>query len=155
MLFLVFQVDNDRYALDAGQVAEVLPCLDLKRIAHAPPGVVGLLNYRGRPVPVIDLCELMVGRPAVKHLSTRQILVHYRDGAGALRLLGLVAERATETLRCDASAFVDSGVGARDAPYLGPVAAGDRGLIQRIDANTLLPPSLRDLLFEPATEAGS
>jgi chemotaxis-related protein WspB len=154
MLFLLLHVGSERYALDAGQVAEILPLLDLEATPHAPRGVVGLLNYRGLPVPVIDLCELLLGRPAAKRLSTRQILVHYPDATGARHLLGLVAERATETLRCEASNFVDSGISSPDAPYLGPVAAGVRGLIQRIDAHTLLPPSLRDLLFAQAPEAG-
>jgi chemotaxis-related protein WspB len=113
-----------------------------------------LLNYHGAPVPVIDLCELMLGRPAAKRLSTRQILVHYPVARGARRLLGLLAERVTETLRCEAADFIPSGVGCVDAPYLGPVAAEARGLIQRIDAHTLLPPSLRDLLFEPDQGVG-
>ena len=45
MLFLLFELGRDRYALDALQVAEVLPLLALKEMPLAPPGVAGLLNY--------------------------------------------------------------------------------------------------------------
>jgi chemotaxis-related protein WspB len=147
MLFLLFRLGNDRYALDAGQVAEVLPLTEWKAIPLAARGLAGLLNYRGLPVPVIDLCELILGRPCQKRLSTRQILVHYTDAHGGKRLLGLVAEGATDTLRCELSELVDSGVHGADAPYLGPVIMGKHGIIQQVDASTLLPASLRDLLF--------
>ncbi len=36
----------------------------IKQIPQAPPGVAGVFNYRGAPVPVIDLSELALGRPA-------------------------------------------------------------------------------------------
>lgn len=36
-LFLVFHIGGERYALRATEVAEVLPRLPLKPIAHAPP----------------------------------------------------------------------------------------------------------------------
>ena len=76
MLFLLFQLGRERYALEAGQVAAVLPLLSIKEIPQAPPAVAGLCNYRGRPVPVIDLSELTLGRPAQSRLSTRIVLVH-------------------------------------------------------------------------------
>ena len=46
------------------------------------------------------------------------------------------------------SDFVASGVTNPGASYLGPVATDARGLLQWIDVRTLLPPSLRDLLFK-------
>ena len=64
MLFLLFELGQDRYALDVRQVAEVLPLVEFKRIPQAPPFVAGLLNYRGDPVPVIDLSQLTLSRPA-------------------------------------------------------------------------------------------
>ena len=36
VLFLVFHIGGERYALKATEVAEVLPRLPLKPIAHAP-----------------------------------------------------------------------------------------------------------------------
>ena len=82
-------------------------------------------------------------RTAARRLSTRIVLVHYgADG----RLLGLIAERATELVRRDESEFVPSGVVNDDASYLGPVAADGRGLVQRLDLTRLLPDAVRDIL---------
>lgn len=62
MLFLTFQIANDCYALEATQVIEVLPLLNIKRVPRAPCGVTGVFNYHGAPVPLIDLSELALGR---------------------------------------------------------------------------------------------
>lgn len=152
MLFLLFHLGRERYALDAGQVAGVLPLLSIKGIPQAPPAVAGLCNYRGTPVPVIDLSELTLGRPTQSRLSTRIVLVHYADERGEPRLLGLLAEKATETLRRDPADFASSGVTIDAAPYLGRVTADPHGLIQRIEVRQLLPASVRDLLFNESAE---
>jgi chemotaxis-related protein WspB len=153
MLFLVFELAHDRYLLDVSQIAEVLPLVAIRRIPHAPPAIAGILNYRGAPVPVIDVSQLTLGRPAEPRLSTRIVLVHYPDAEGHTRLLGLIAERATRTMRRDETDFVASGVSSEGASYLGPVATDARGLLQWLDARTLLPPAVSDLLFrQPKAE---
>ena len=153
MLFLLFQLGNERYALDAGQVVAVLPRLGIKVIPHAPSAVAGLCQYRGVPVPVIDLSELALGRPSTNRLSTRIVLVQFPDTVSGLHLLGLLAEGATETLRRDPEDFAATGVNVDAASWLGPVTADARGLIQRIEVQRLLPASLRALLFDEAAPA--
>lgn len=146
MLFLMFRLGQDRYLLDAGQVEEVLPLLEVKALPAAPKGVVGAINYRGAPVPLIDLSLLALGRAATPLLSTRIILVKYPVESGH-KLLGLIAERAIEAIERDPADFVASGVEAGLPPYLGPVAPDDRGLLQRIEAQALLTPEIREILF--------
>jgi chemotaxis-related protein WspB len=122
MLFLTFRIGDASYALDTAHICEILPLLRITHVPQAPAGVAGLINYRGRPVPVVDLSELMLGVPARALISTRLILV--RQGE---HLLGLIAEQATETLRRDAESFTDSGIAGDTAPYLGAVTQdGDR-----------------------------
>lgn len=148
MLFLVFQLGPDRFALDTGTVAEVLPLVAITQIPQAPAGVAGMFNYHGAPVPVIDLSQLTMGRPAERRLNTRIVLVHYPDPNGTTRLLGLIAEKASETARREPADFVASGITNDRTPYLGPVASDARGLMQWIDVGTLLPASVRDVLFK-------
>jgi chemotaxis-related protein WspB len=150
MLFLLFQLGNDRYALEAGRVVEVVPMLELKRLPQAPTGVAGIFNYRGRPLPAVDLCELATGKPASERLSTRIIIVNYRAEGGAGHLLGLIAENATGILRKSAGEFVDSGIQIGAAPYLGPVLMDAEGPIQWIDEQRLLPVPVCELLFARA-----
>lgn len=156
MLFVLFQLGHDRYALEASRVVEVLPLLGLKRLPQAPRGVAGIFVYRGQRVPAIDLCELTLGRPAVEHLSTRILLVQHhkmsgrvepsplradRPGTGAAgegQLFGLIVERATGTLRRDEKDFVAAGNELGAASFLGPVLLDEQGEIQLLDPQKLL-----------------
>ena len=147
MLFLLFQLGNDRYALEASRVVEVVPLLALKQLPQAPKGVAGIFNYRGRPVPAVDLGELTIGRPASEHFSTRIIIVRYPDDRGTDHLLGLIAEHATELLRKEPKDFSEAGAKFETAPYLGPVLMDGNRAIQRIYEHRLLPEPVRQLLF--------
>jgi len=153
MLFIVFQLGQDRYALEARQVRRVLPLVQLKAIPGAPPGVAGLLDYHGQPAPVLDLGEYAGGAPAAQLASTRILLVDYAPGGGAPRLLGLRVERAVQTLRCPPADFVEGGLSLAGAPYLGPVRPDASGLVQWVRIEQLLPDRLRDMLYQSGMAA--
>jgi chemotaxis-related protein WspB len=152
MLFVLLEIDNDRYAIAASRIAEVLPLVHITRIAQAPHGVAGVFNYRGTPIPVVDLSLLVANRPATARFSTRLVLVQLADGHGRSRLLGLIAERATATLRRDPADFVPSGIDRSGAAYLGPVATDARGVIQWIDPARILPAAVHDALLDQPVE---
>ena len=151
MLFLLFQLGKERYALQASRVVEVVPLLEFRQLPQAPKGVAGIFNYRGTPVPAVDLSALTLGQPASERYSTRIIIVNYPDDRGTNHLLGLIAEQATETLRREANDFIDSGVRLSEAPYLGPILMDAKSPIQWIYEQRLLPEPVRSVLFaEPA-----
>lgn len=139
MLFLLFQIGDDRYALAAELVEEVLPLVRLKSVRHAPPGIVGSFDYRGEFVPVIDLSETELGRPAEALLSTRIIMTRYPGDGERFRRVGLIAERATETLRCDPADFA-------------PFAISGNDLVQRMELDAFLNPGLRGFLMAEMAE---
>ena len=147
-LFLLFRIGEERYALQATEVAEVLPRLMLKPIAHAPHWVAGVFAHRGAIVPVIDLSALTFGHPSQLRTSTRLVLVHYRLGGDRPpRELGLILEQATDTLRCSPHEFKAYGLDNAQAPYLGPVREDEHGLLQWIRVDDLLSDAVRELLF--------
>jgi chemotaxis-related protein WspB len=145
MLFLVFHLGPERYMLDVRQIAEVLPLIGIMQIPQAPLGVAGIFNYRGTLVPAIDLSQIMLGRPARRRLHTRIVLVRYADDSGTTHLLGVIAEKVTETVQRQPTDFTASGV---TVPHHGLVAMDSQGLAQRIEINRLLPASVRDVLFQ-------
>jgi chemotaxis-related protein WspB len=147
MLFLLFQLGKNRYALETSRVVEVVPLLGLQELPHAPKGVAGIFNYRGRPVPAVDLGALTLGQPASERFSTRIIIINYPDDSGTNHLVGLIAEHATEMLRKDAKDFADSGVKLGAAPWLGPILMDGNRAIQWIYEHRLLPEPVRHLLF--------
>jgi chemotaxis-related protein WspB len=149
MLFLLMQLDGNRYALDIRQVAVVLPLVNLRGVPGAPAAVAGIIDYGGAPVPVVDLAQLLANRPAHRRLGTRIVLVHY----GERHVLGLIAERATETVRREASEFQPSGITRSEPPHLGPVALDAAGPVHWIDVSRLLPAPLADSLFRQSGDS--
>lgn len=153
MLFLVFELDRDRYALDAADIVEVQTLTATKAIPGAPAWVAGVIERHGEPVPVIDLAQLALGRPSQYWRSTRLVFVHYRDTRDRddadtpPRLLGLIVERATQTRRIEREHFADSGIATPHARWLGPVASDESGLIQWIDVQQMLDDDVKALLF--------
>ena len=148
MLYVLFKLGNDRYALEAARVVEVVPLLALKKIPQSPKGVAGLMIYRGRPVPALDLCELTFGRPARELLSTRIIVINCAEANAPEQLLGLIAEHATETLRRSPQDFVDAAPisGLTTTPFLGPVLMEERGVVQLLNAQRLLTGKVQELM---------
>ncbi|HGM5579676.1 TPA: chemotaxis protein CheW [Pseudomonas putida] len=157
VLYLLFRIGEQRFALDVHEVIEVLPLRPLKPIARAPAWVAGILGHRGALVPVIDLSALSFGEPAAQRTSTRLVLMQYHGDPKRPGLqLGLVLEQATDTLRCPPGEFQPYGLENGEAPYLGPVRQDAQGLLQRIQVDDLLNEDVRLLLFpeEPAQVAG-
>src|ERR1700730_14010062 len=76
MLLLTFTAGMNRYAVDVTRVVELVPRVELRLIPHAPAFLAGLLSYRGKVVPVIDLGLLLNVAPCRDCLSTRIILVN-------------------------------------------------------------------------------
>jgi chemotaxis-related protein WspB len=146
MLYLTFRIGDESYALDTAQIVEVLPLLRIMRVPNSPAGIAGLIIYRGRSVPVVDMSELLLGEPARPHISTRLILV--RHGA---HLLGLIAEQATEMMRREPGSFNAAGVASDGAPYLGAVTLDGDRLIRLIEVQKL-PAAVGGVLFRQAEE---
>ena len=147
MLFLLFKIGDGSYALEGRQVVEILPLVQHQEIPHAPPAVVGLFNYHGLSVPLIDLTQLALNRPSLAKMSTRIILTEIRGRSAEMHLVGLIAEHVLDTVSFAESAFVASGVNPGDAPYIGAVTIDQERIIQKIEIERLLPIELREQLF--------
>jgi chemotaxis-related protein WspB len=147
MLFVLLQLGDHSYALDAAEVVEILPFVKIQPMLRPPPGVAGLVRYRSRMVPILDLCELLLGRAAQLRLSTRVVIVErgFKETPGVL--FGLIAERAVETLRCEPDEFVEDTAFALD-----PILMRSHRLIRRLRLDgSLVAPVLEPLFggFHP------
>lgn len=91
---LQFFVGETEYGLPVEQIERVVPYVPLRSPDSRLPYFIGWLDYRGKPVPVVDVSRMLAGRPAPRLLSTRLVIVGFRVTPGVDRL-GLVVERAT------------------------------------------------------------
>ncbi|MGD8558534.1 MAG: chemotaxis protein CheW [Gammaproteobacteria bacterium] len=146
-LYIQFYIDDNRFALPAGDVIAVSPVVSLHDVPHAPEYVAGIFNYRGTPVPVIDMTALMAKHKTHNRLSTRIVLIQITTTKNQQRTIGLLAEKVTEVMRIDESQFHDPGLKNKKTKYLGDVMTDSRGILQRLKITEILPKSAQDMLF--------
>ena len=56
---LVFSLAGERYGIEAAHILEVVPLPELTPVPCTPPFVLGVMNHRGRILPVLDLRRLL------------------------------------------------------------------------------------------------
>lgn len=151
MLLLMLRVADDPYAIRAERVVEVVPRVASRALPHAPDYLSGLVDYRGRVVPVVDLGLLLGRRAGRDRLSTRIVVVDVAP-VGVGELVGLVAEQVSDLTRFD-DPVAPAPLGLESAPYLGTVVRTDEGLVQVIEVERILTPALRAALFGKEAEA--
>ena len=137
MLTLLFYIGDVMYTIKCEKVREIVPMVSLMEVPHTPEFFAGYFNYRGTIVPVIDLCRLILGCPCQMRLSTRIILVDYKGKGDASHILGLTAERVTETARKPDDAFSSPGIRSKEAPFLGGIVMENDQMIQYLDLDRL------------------
>ena len=98
MLLLLFSVRNETFAMAGREVKEVVPLLPIRPTATPHSHVRGVIHLRGRQVPVMDLGLLLAGSACAEAMSTRIIMIQVPVAQEQTRLLGLMAEKVTETI---------------------------------------------------------
>jgi chemotaxis-related protein WspB len=153
MLFLLFRLGEDPYAVDARQVVEILPVVNWKTVPQTVPGVLGVINYHRRMVPLLDLSQCVIGEPSRLLMSTRIVLIEYGEEQGGTHYLGLLVEEAVRTFQGSLDNFAATGIKVESAPYLGPVITSEDATIQFVDVERLLPSEVKRQLVGLASES--
>lgn len=102
-----FVVGDVEYAVEIARVKEIANPLSLVALPHAPASVVGVSDYRGEVVPVVDLRARFGLESVAPTRRTKWIVV---DVSG--RLVALVVDGVSEV-------FGSGGADLRPAPPLG------------------------------------
>lgn len=134
-LALLFCLGDGMYTISCDKIKEIVPMINLSTVDQGPAYFAGFFNYRGKIVPVIDLCRLIRGLPCRMRLSTRIILVTSAGKNSASLTMGLMAERITETIR--KSGFAPSPVRLKEATYLGDILMDGKQMIRHIEVDHL------------------
>jgi purine-binding chemotaxis protein CheW len=99
-LHVTFRVAGADYAVPASQVLHLESYESATPVPGAPPYVTGVVQVRGRVVPVVDL-RIRFGLPPIEHSIDRRVLV-IQVGS---RIAGLLVDSAREVLQIDDAAF--------------------------------------------------
>lgn len=151
MLLLLFGKGDNRYALRTQRVIEVIPIVKMERPEPSIKHVAGLIEHRGRQVPVIDLADLLEGQASEIYMSTRIIVLEYSH-EGASHPVGLIAEHLTDTVTMGEEDLRPCPDQVGDGPYLGAIEDDER-IVPVIDEGRLLPAAMARELFDVAAPA--
>src|SRR5262249_39492260 len=114
-------------------------------IPDMPPYVVGLMNYGGNPIPVIDTVLLVEGRPSGNAMHTRIVLIKHPSFESP-GFLGLICEKAIASIDVDISQFISTGVKPKEKPFLGGIYTEGSISVQYFDIK-----QLKDLLIQKSS----
>lgn len=99
-LHVTFRVGDAEYAIPAAQVRHLESFASATHVPGAPPYVAGLVQIRGRVVPVVDLRKRF-GLAPIEHTIDRRVVV-VEVGT---RVAGLLVDSAREVVQLDDAAF--------------------------------------------------
>jgi purine-binding chemotaxis protein CheW len=98
--FVTLGIEREIFAVPVEAVHEILDMRPVSRIPEAPPYLAGLIDVRGRGVPVIDL-RVKLGLAATAATENTRILVLEIPLGGRRLTLGLIADRVFEVMALD------------------------------------------------------
>jgi purine-binding chemotaxis protein CheW len=132
---VTFHIGDEEFGVEILKVQEIIRMMGITRVPKAPDFVEGVINLRGRVIPIIDLRKRfgMVGQEHDKH--TRIIVIEINAV-----IVGFVVDSVSEVLRIPANTVepppaIISGIESEYISGVGKLA--DRLLIL-LDLNRLL-----------------
>ncbi len=99
--YLTFKVGEEEYGADILQVQEIIKVPEITKVPHAPQVVRGIINLRGKVIPVIDL-RLKFGMQHDEISNYNRIIVVYVQLEGETTTLGMLVDEVSEV--CDITA---------------------------------------------------
>ncbi len=93
-----FLIGDEEYGVDILLVQEIIRMMEITKVPNSPDFVDGVVNLRGRIIPVIDL-RAKLGMPRKEHDKNTRIIVVEVAG----KTVGFIVDAVTEVLRIPAS----------------------------------------------------
>jgi purine-binding chemotaxis protein CheW len=135
-----FFLDREEYGVDVRQVQEIRRMSEITTVPRAPEFIRGVINLRGRILPVLDLKRKLGLGEVEAGRATRIVVVRVGE-----RLLGLLVDGASQVLKVAVSHIEPppEEVLEKGGDYIRGVAKLDDRLIILVDLGRLLAHELR------------
>ncbi len=105
--YLSFYVGAEEFAIGVLSVREIMGMQDITSVPHTPSFVQGIINLRGKVVPVVDL-RLKFGMPSTERTQRTCIIVVDVAREGSRMLMGVIVDSVSEVLNVAVSEIEDT-----------------------------------------------
>ncbi len=95
---VVFQLANEFFGIDIASVESIIKMQDITRLPQSPDFFEGIINLRGKILPVIDLRKRLNLSAMEKTLESRIVITSYTTTT-----LGLIVDQVEEVIDIDDS----------------------------------------------------
>jgi purine-binding chemotaxis protein CheW len=140
---VTFNISEEEFGVDILKVQEIIRTMDITKVPRAPVFVEGVINLRGKVIPILDLRRRfgMQARPHDK--QTRIIVIEL----GSM-IVGFVVDGVSEVLRISASTVEPppAVVSGLESEYISGVGKLEDRLLILLDLDKLLTTSEKDAL---------
>jgi purine-binding chemotaxis protein CheW len=103
---MTFKLGDELFAINVSQVREVLEVTHITRVPTAPDYMRGVVNVRGKAIPVVDL-RLRFGLPKAPDTVHSRIVVMELELDGEATVLGGIADSVHEVIELEPAAIND------------------------------------------------
>jgi purine-binding chemotaxis protein CheW len=100
--YLTFMLGREEYGLPVLKVREIIKVMDITHVPQVPAHVLGVINLRGKVIPVIDL-RRKFGFAAQDHTERTCIIVAEVDLARTVVMMGVVVDAVSEVVNVSAT----------------------------------------------------
>jgi purine-binding chemotaxis protein CheW len=98
--FLTFLMANEKYGLEILKVREIMGMMDVTSIPTTPAFIRGVINLRGKVIPVVDL-RLKFGIEAKEDTQRTCIIVVHLTHTAQEMIVGIIVDEVSEVLDID------------------------------------------------------
>ncbi len=132
---VVFDLASEHYGVDISDVREIIRMQNITRVPGVTSYVEGIINLRGKVLPVLDLRKRLGLKVADQTEESRIVVIDITDGEA-----GVIVDAVTEVLRVPNSSIEppSSMVTQGNSDYLRGIAKLTNRLIILLDLNKLL-----------------
>jgi purine-binding chemotaxis protein CheW len=132
---VTFNIGSEEFGLDIQCIQEINRMVDITRVPNSPEFVSGVINLRGKVIPIIDLRKRFAFTPKENDKNTRIIVVELCE-----TVIGFIVDAVQEVIRIPKSITeppppIVAGIGSE---YITAVAKLENRLLILLDPERIL-----------------
>ena len=135
--YVSFVLSKEKYAIDIMSVEEILRKIDITPVPNAPSFIEGIVNIRGKVIPVVDLKKKLNIGLSNDDGNVRIVITNLRN-----KRVGFLVDSVEEVVRIDKSIIEQAPALSVnvDSDYISGVAKTEKGMIILLDINKIFSP---------------